>query len=177
MSHAMAQVAGIGAHGLWSVSRGLARGLQSPSEYKLRMDHADMPRQGDLDGRGNLSLRALSAFSEWFLQVCLDQITFMESLFELDTLSKRLRSFVTSDLEMKKEAADLVEAVFSRGEIPRGDAARITVLSERTARRILSELEKAGLLGSETPKSAVHLRFPAASHDALFPRLFPAAET
>ncbi|WP_245482042.1 Fic family protein [Agrobacterium sp. RS6] len=27
MSHAMAQAAGVGAHGLWSVSRGLARGL------------------------------------------------------------------------------------------------------------------------------------------------------
>ena len=30
MSHAMGHVAGIGAHGLWSVSRGLARGLVKP---------------------------------------------------------------------------------------------------------------------------------------------------
>ena len=55
MSHAMAQLAGIGAHGLWSVSRGLARGLERPSEYKAMMDLADTPRQGDTDGRGNLS--------------------------------------------------------------------------------------------------------------------------
>ncbi|MFO1033172.1 MAG: hypothetical protein U1E15_03475 [Hyphomicrobiales bacterium] len=68
MSHAMGHAAGIGAHGLWSVSRGLARGLESRSDYKRMMDHADMPRQGDLDGRGNLSLRALVAFSEWFLR-------------------------------------------------------------------------------------------------------------
>jgi Fic family protein len=33
MSHAMAHTAGIGAHGLWSVSRGLARGLESRTEY------------------------------------------------------------------------------------------------------------------------------------------------
>ena len=59
MSHAMAHAAGIGAHGLWSVSRGLARGLKSRKEYPQHMDHADMPRQGDLDGRGNLSQRAL----------------------------------------------------------------------------------------------------------------------
>ncbi len=32
MSHAMALAAGIGAHGLWSVSRGLARGLESRGE-------------------------------------------------------------------------------------------------------------------------------------------------
>src|SRR5581483_9115744 len=72
MSHAMAQLAGIGAHGLWSISRGLARGLTAPSEYKRMMDLADMPRQGDLDGRGNLSLKALNEFVLWFLKVCLD---------------------------------------------------------------------------------------------------------
>jgi Fic family protein len=55
MSHAMAHMAGIGAHGLWSISRGLARGQESRGDYKLMMDHADTPRQGDLDGRGNLS--------------------------------------------------------------------------------------------------------------------------
>ena len=33
MSHAMAHTAGIGAHRLWSVSRGLARGLESRTEY------------------------------------------------------------------------------------------------------------------------------------------------
>ena len=69
MSHAMALSAGIGAHGLWSVSRGLARGLESRSEYKRMMDHADMPRQGDPDGRGNLSRRALAEFTAWFLRV------------------------------------------------------------------------------------------------------------
>jgi len=49
MSHAMAHQAGIGAHGLWSVSRGLARGLESRGEYKRMMDRADSPRDGDLD--------------------------------------------------------------------------------------------------------------------------------
>src|SRR6266851_3840123 len=81
MSRAMAHIAGIGARGLWSISRGLARGLKSRAEYKQMMDHADMPRQGDLDGRGNLSQRALADFVTWFLRVCLDQITFMTSLF------------------------------------------------------------------------------------------------
>ena len=55
MSHAMALKAGIGAQGLWSVSRGLARGLDSRREYKTWMDRADTPRQDDRDGRGNLT--------------------------------------------------------------------------------------------------------------------------
>ena len=67
MSHAMALKAGIGAHGLWSVSRGLARGLDSRREYKTWMDRADTPRQGDPDGRGNLSRSALVDFTLWFL--------------------------------------------------------------------------------------------------------------
>lgn len=46
MSHGMAHIAGIGAHGLWSISRGLARGLESRGDYKRMMDHADMPRAG-----------------------------------------------------------------------------------------------------------------------------------
>jgi len=54
------------------------------------MDHADTPRQGDLDGRGNLPQRALQDFVFWFVRVCLDQVTFMSTLFELDSLSKRL---------------------------------------------------------------------------------------
>ena len=37
MSHAMALKARIGAHGLWSISRGLARGLGDVGEYKRMM--------------------------------------------------------------------------------------------------------------------------------------------
>lgn len=55
ISHAMGLQASIGAHGLWSISRGLARGLQDASEYKTMMDATHAPRRNDLDGRGNLS--------------------------------------------------------------------------------------------------------------------------
>jgi Fic family protein len=172
MSHAMAHKAGIGAHGLWSVSRGLARGLQSRSEYKQMMDHADMPRQGDLDGRGNLSERALGEFVAWFLRVCVDQATFMAELFDLDALSRRLHLFVARS-DLRPEAARLLEEALVRGEIERGDAARITGLPERTARRVLNDVLKARLLASDTPKGKVSLRFPASALETLFPRLYP----
>jgi Fic family protein len=119
MSHAMAHEAGIGAHGLWSISRGLARGRDSRGEYKRMMDHADMPRQGDLDGRGNLSLRALVDFVLWFLRVCIDQVAFMSDLFELSTLSRRLRSYVERSDHLPPEAANLLEEALFRGEFDR----------------------------------------------------------
>ncbi len=173
MSHAMAQEAGIGAHGLWSISRGLARGLKAPSEYKQMMDLADTPRQGDLDGRGNLSLKALNEFILWFLQVCLDQVNFMESLFELDSLGSRFKTYVEQNKSLKPEATRLLEEGLIRGQFERGETARITGLPDRSARRVLSDLLETGLLGSETPKGAVSLRFPTESLDILFPRLFP----
>ncbi len=173
MSHAMALKAGIGAHGLWSVSRGLARGLESRSEYKRMMDNADTPRQGDLDGRGNLSQQALVDFTVWFLDVCLDQVTFMSSLFDLDNLARRLRVYVERNDRLKPEAARLLQEALIRGQFERGEAARITGLPVRSARRLLNEVTAGGLLASATAKGPVSLRFPAESLEVLFPKLYP----
>jgi Fic family protein len=172
ISHAMALEAGIGAHGLWSVSRGLGRGLTSRGDYKRMMDHADMPRQGDLDGRGNLSRRALAEFVIWFLKVSLDQVTFMTGLFALDTLVERLKIYVARR-GLKPEAFVLLEQTLQRGELPRGDADRVTGLRERTARDLLRDLVSDGIVGSDTPKGPVSLRFPLDAIEILFPSLFP----
>ncbi|MFA6264487.1 MAG: Fic family protein [Pseudolabrys sp.] len=181
MSHAMALKAGIGAHGLWSISRGLARGLdQGPGgreEYKRMMDAADSPRQGDLDGRGNLSLRALNEFVMWFLQVSLDQVTFMASLFDIDTLAKRLKAHVERSTDLKPDATRLLQEALIRGEFERGEIARIAGLPERSARRLLSSVIDAGLLASDTEKGPVSLRFPNDALETLFPKLYPVAVT
>src|SRR5271165_7058728 len=104
--------AGIGAHGL--TSRG---------DYKRMMDYADSPRQGDLDGRRNLSRRTLAEFTEWFLKVCFDQVTFMDRLFAVDTLVGRLKTYVERR-KLKPEAFHLLEQTLQRGELPRGGARR-----------------------------------------------------
>src|SRR4029077_934443 len=135
-------------------------GPDGRDEYKMRMDAADTPRQGDLDGRGNLSLAALNEFVLWFLRVCVDQVEFMSALFDLDTLSRRLRAYVERRGTLKPEAARLLEEALMRGEFARGDVARITGLPERSARRVLSSVIDAGLLASDTDKGAVSLRFP-----------------
>lgn len=173
MSHAMAWAADVGAHGLWSISRGLARGSNSRSEYKRMMDLADTPRQDDLDGRGHLSERALIEFVTWFLRVAVDQVDLMSSLFDLNSLASRLRAHVAASRNLKPEAARLLEEALVRGEFERGDASRIAGLPERTARRVLNDLCAEGLLASATPKGPVSLRFPAHTLEALFPRLYP----
>lgn len=175
MTHAMAWHADVASHGLWSISRGLARGLQSRTEYKQMMDLADTPRQDDLDGRGNLSERALVEFVTWFLRVALDQVSFMSDLFDLDNLAGRLRGFINRRERFRSEAAALLEHTLVRGEIERGEASRITGLPIRTAQRVLNDLVAAGLLASKTPKGAVSLRFPADALEELFPRLYPLA--
>lgn len=141
------------------------------------MDSADAPRQGDLDGRGNLSLRALSEFVLWFLHVSLDQVTFMAGLFDIDTLAKRLRAYVERSENLRPEASRLLEEALIRGEFERGEIERITGLPERTARRILSSVIEAGLLASDTEKGPVSLRFPDEALEVLFPRLYPAGAT
>lgn len=171
MSHAMAHHAGIGAHGLWSISRGLARGLENRGEYKSMMDFADSPRQGDLDGRGNLSERALTEFSVWFLRICLDQIRFMADLFDLDNLTSRLARYGELK-DWRPEASKLLQEILHRGEIARGDAEAITGLKERTARDLLKLLLQDGILGSPSEKGPVALKFTVDARDVLFPRLF-----
>jgi Fic family protein len=172
MSHAMAHTAGIGAHGLWSVSRGLARGLKNRGEYKEMMDYADTPRQNDLDGRGNLSLHALKDFTLWFLKVSLDQVTFMSGLFEIDALAQRFKKYVAQSDTLKPESSRLLEEALIRGEFDRGEAARITGMPERSARRVLNDVVAEGLLASTTEKGPVSLRFPTESLETFFPRLY-----
>lgn len=171
MSHAMCLQAGIGVSGLWSISRGLARGLDSPKDYKTMMDLGDTPRQGDLDGRGNLSLKALIGFTNWFLKVSIDQVSFMSSLFDIANLKKRLENYVKIK-ELKPEAIYILHAALRDGEIQRGDAERLTGLKERSARSLLSSLTEDGILSSVTPKGPVSLRFNVGSSRILFPKLF-----
>lgn len=173
VAHAMALRAGIGAHGLWSISRGLARGLTDRGEYKRMMDLADTPRQSDLDGRGNLSLKALETYVTWFCEVTLDQLRFMSDLLDLDTLSTRLDRYITRDLHLPDGATKIARALLHHGELSRGNATTVTSLPERTARQILSRLIDSGLIASSTPKGPVSLRFTTLSAEVLFPRLFP----
>lgn len=172
MTHAMFLKAGLGAGGLWSMSRGMARGLKDRGEYTQMLAVADSPRRGDRDGRGNLSLSALQEFTLWFLRVALDQVEFMTGLFDADTFMTRLKRVVETNPDFDPRGAAILQAVFARGELPRGEAAAVTGLGDRMGRTVLAQLTGAGLLTSDSPKGPVRIGLPPDYVDQLFPRLF-----
>ena len=172
VSHAMIRRAGIGGHGLWSISRGLARGLEERGEYKARMDAADAPRQGERDGRGNLSMSALQGFTAWFLTVMLDQIRFTRTIFDTHQLRTRYLALVRDVTAGDARAIALVDHVLRYGELPRGEAGLVLRTSERTARTALRRLTEEGFLVSSSPKTPVRIGFPLAYRERLFPNLF-----
>jgi hypothetical protein len=89
------------------------------------MDSADMPRQGDLDGRGNLSERTLIEFVACFLRVCLDQVSFMSRLKDADGLDRVRLGDLDARYLRNPEAREMVgfaEALFEEtdGIVPAG---------------------------------------------------------
>jgi len=172
MSHAMLlETLDTGA--VWSVSRGLERNVEA---YKKRLADCDGPRRNDLDGRGNLSEEALGEFARFFLSVCIDQATFMESLVQPDRLRARITLWAQEEVRLgmlPPKSGIILEAVLYRGELPRADAAGVVGASERHARRIVSALMKRGVLISDSARAPLRLVFPAALASRWMPGLFP----
>jgi len=67
----------------------------------------------------------------------------------------------------------LLREALLRGEFPRGEAARIIRVGERTGRSVLALATGAGLLVSDSPKAPVRLGFPAKVIETYLPLLFP----
>ncbi len=102
----------------------------------------------------------------------LDQLEFMSKELEFESLERRLATYVERDLGLPSTATAIAQDVLLRGEVPRGEATRITGLRDRAAREVLRQLTSGGLLASATPKGPVSLRVSAEAAEALFPRLF-----
>lgn len=171
-SHALMRELGVGSE-LWSVSRGLAR---SVTEYKALLMAADGPRRGDLDGRGNLTQAGLDAFCAFFLDTCVDQVSFMEELLEPPELLRRMEIWSEEEIRAKRLPRGswplLREAVMA-GEFSRGAASALTGYETRQARTVLNTLIDAGYLISPTPRSPVRLGFPISVVERWLPRLYP----
>jgi hypothetical protein len=172
MSHAVLLEA-LDTGGVWSVARGLAR---AQATYKGHLIDCDGPRRNDLDGRGNLSEEALAEFTRFFLETCLDQVRFMESLVQPDRLRDRILIWAEEEVRaetLPQKAGQILEAVLYRGELPRGDVAALLHTSDRSARRVVSALMDRGVLVSESTRAPLFLAFPAALASRWMPGLFP----
>jgi Fic family protein len=164
-------------YGLWNISRGLAR---NSNEYKTRLSNADIQRQGDLDGRGPLSNKALIEFNDFMLDCMLDQIRYIGKYLKLNELSSRLDKYVAKSWQnelstepLPKYSDIIFRHLLLNGEASRGSIAGVIGVSERTSRAIMSKLADMDYITSDTPKSAIRLKFKAHLASHLFPELIP----
>ncbi len=162
-------------YGLWNISRGLAR---NSSEYKNNLGFADVPRHGDMDGRGPLSLKGLKIYIKFMLEVALDQVEYMEKVLQLRTLSQRIENYVIFSQRgmypkdpLPKYSEFLLKDLLLRGEIPRGKVGSIINASASTATKLIRELIDLGFLESDTPKGAIRIKFNAHFASEIFPDL------
>ncbi len=159
--------------GLWSISRGLAR---NESAYKQYLMLCDLIRRNDIDGRGNLSEEALAKFTRFFLETCIDQINFMESLIEPNHLRERILLWAMQEIKAEKllpQSGYILEAVLYRGELQRGEIPSITGLGDRQGRRAVASLINHGVLTAKSDKAPLQLAFPATLASFWMPGLFP----
>jgi Fic family protein len=164
--------------GLWSPNRGLARSVE---DYYAKLHNADMPRRGDLDGRGNLTTAGLNEWVEYFLDICLDQVSYMRKMLDLDGMKRRIEALVffraTQDKGLRAEAILPLYHVFAAGPVSRAEFTQLTGLGERTARSLLSRLLSTGLMLSDTPLGPARFGLPLDALQFLFPELDPEAAT
>lgn len=166
-------------NGLWSPLRGFARNVD---QYYLRLAEADMPRKGDLDGRGNLSEEGLAAWIDYVLDICLDQVRFMGGLLDISAMERRIAACLIFEEEtlrsgVRRESLRPLHYLFlSGGELERGEFKAMTGLGQRTAGSALAALLERGLLKSDTPQGKVRFGLPLHALRFYFPSLWPEAE-
>ena len=175
MSHAALHRLNVGCS-LWSVARGLAR---RRNDYKALLMDADAQRRGDLDGRGTLSQAALTSFCSFFLQTCIDQVTFMDTLLDIATLQSRVRRYVEEEAQARRlhpTCFPVLREALLTGSVQRNQIAGLTGLQERQARTVLAQLLHKRLLIAQGPRDAARINLPLSVAERWFPGLYVAAD-
>ena len=160
-------------NGIWSIARGLARNV---ADYKAHLADCDMHHRNDLDGRGNLSEEGLGRFTEFFLTTCIDQVSFMEEIMQLNRLRDRILMWTEEQIRAGKlppKLRQVLEAILYRGQLTRGEIPGLLGTSERHARRITLTLVDHEVLTSESTRAPLRLTFSAKLASRWMPGLFP----
>jgi len=178
LTDAVLKAIGFKSCGLWNLSRGLAK---TSEHYKLVLANADSVRQGDLDGRGALSEKALQSFCKYMLDTALDQVTYISDLLVLDKMRKRIIGYVQARNDgrilnvgkLKENAALVLYNAFVHGELNRSMAIESCTMPERSARRLLAQLKEEGLLSETSRRSVLTWEIPEHAEPWYFPQLTP----
>ena len=172
MSHAML-LDTLKTEGVWSIARGLAR---KETEYKRHLTACDLPRRNDLDGRGVLSEEALAGFTRFFLETCIDQVHFMETLVAPEQLRHRILTWAHEENQRSKlppQSATILERLLYQGMLSRNAIAPMFGVTPRHARRYVEPLVAQGILVSDNLRAPYRLAFPAKLAHHWMPGLFP----
>lgn len=173
---------GLKSYGLWSMSRGFAR---SSEQYYHHLSMADRPRQGSGDGRGVLSDKGLVSFTEYFIDVAIDQMTYFTSLLEPYKLEERINVYFQLrfsgglfDHKTKKplkklplEAREIYKTLLYSGPHSRKALQEKLQISEKKLREIVKEMVKDHLIFAP-PKHPLQVRLSPHAVEVLFPYLF-----
>jgi len=166
-------------NGLWSPLRGFAR---TRDAYYARLAAADEGRAGDLDGRGNLSERALVEWIAYVLDLCLDQVRFMAGMLQLDGMKDRIAACLHYEQNVVKQGvrAEALRALHylfvSQGELDRSEFKALLGLGERLATAQVAALLKRGLVLSDSAYGKLRFGVPQHALRFYFPNLWPEAE-
>lgn len=169
---------GMESGGVWCLSRGLAR---ASTQYKYVLARADITRQGDYDGRGVLSEKALVEFCEFMLDTANDQVNYMNGLLTLEQMHQRIKNYVQARNDgrivgfgsLKENAVLVLYNAFILGKLSRSVAVESCGMPERTARRLLAQLKEEGLLSETSSRSDISWEIPNHAEPWYFPQLTP----
>ena len=172
------KLSGLDSAGVWCLSRGLAR---QSSSYKAKLAAADASRQGDYDGRGQLSESALTGFCDFMMDCAIDQVRYMSELLDIVGLRKRIEAYVQARNdgrvrgmgELKPIASILLQTAFVQGELDRSQALDMCGMPDRTARRLLGQLKSEGLLSETSTRAPLRWEIPEHAEPWYFPELVP----
>ena len=166
---------GINRSNLWSLSRGFSRAKQW---YMTNLRSADSPNRD----HSAFDQDFFADYCHFFLEVCLDQITFMDEILGLQRIDARIDAYI-KDRDKKRgalhpldpRAGKLLKALFLQGSIPRAAVRSVMGMEKQTdrhARRIVSQLVREGLVQSATSRAPLQIAFPTHVLRHYFPDLF-----
>lgn len=166
-------------NGLWSPLRGFARGQEV---YYAHLAAADEPRAGDLDGRGNLSERALIAWIGYVLALCVDQVRFMAGLLDMDGMKNRIAACLAFEENVVRQGVRgeslraLHYLLLTQSELERSEFKALLGLGDRLATAQVTALLRRGLLATDSPHGKLRFGVPQHALRFYFPSLWPEAE-
>jgi Fic family protein len=158
--------------GLWSISRGLARKVDT---YKSLLAACDLKRRNDLDGRGNLSEEELINFTKFFMDACIDQVDYMADLMKPDALRRRILRWVRDEEDAKRlpsMATRVMEILLHVGQLERKDVQTLLGVQERQTARIMSALQSAEAIKSAHTRAPWTINLSARLAPAWVPSLY-----